>query len=257
MASFNSSSLFAMKHEPVRIQKFLSSAGIASRRTAEQLILEGEVTVNGRPAELGQKVTPEKDHVKVRGKMVRGPTKTEPVTLALNKPKGYLCSHDDPHHEKIIYSLVPEEFADRRFLCAGRLDLNSEGLVILTTDGDLANQLMHPSAGVIKRYRVSLNRPFPAKKIPALLRGVRFEGEILKAEKALLVSPDKKPDESTDLEIHLHHGKKREIRRLFETLGHHVKRLKRYQIGAYSVRGIPRGAVRPLSQDDIRKLFLP
>lgn len=237
----------------IRLQKFIADAGICSRRAAEELILNGEVTVNGKPPELGQRVEPGRDRVVVQGKLVAAQAAL-PLTLAMNKPKGYLCSHGDPHHKKTIYDLLPPELASRRFLCAGRLDLDSEGLLILTTDGDLANRLMHPSNQVVKRYHVTLTRPFPKNKIPLLLRGIDFEGERLKVEKVFPVKVGRNED-FTDLEVHLHHGKKREIRRLFMTLGYRVKRLKRFQIGRFSLRRIPLGMSKILTARDTRLLF--
>ncbi len=242
--------------EEMRLQKFLSAAGIASRRAAEQLILDGEVLVNGKTAELGRKIDPDQDRVTVSGRRVRfSPDKAARVTLLMNKPTGYLCSHGDPHHGRTIYDLLPKEYEGRRFFCAGRLDLNSEGLLILTTDGDLANRIMHPASQVVKRYQVHLHKPFPKEKIPLLLRGVETEGEHLRAERAFPLGPDRGDGVST-MEVHLHHGRKREIRRLFEALGFHVKRLKRFRIGDLTVRGIPAGAVRKLGEKDLRSLEL-
>lgn len=237
----------------VRLQKFLASAGVCSRRAAEQFIADGEVKVNGKPAELGQRIEPGKDRVVVRGKLVQSPG-TGNITLAMHKPKGYLCSHGDPHHKRTIYDLLPRDMANRRFLCAGRLDLDSEGLLILTTDGELANRLMHPANLVVKRYHVSLNKPFPQAKIPLLLKGIQFEGEHLKVERAFPVRTDR-GEEPTDWEVHLHHGRKREIRRLFESLGYRVKRLKRFQIGKFSLRRIPTGKSKILSPREIKLLF--
>lgn len=239
--------------EGVRLQKFLSSAGVCSRRAAEELIENGEVKVNGKPATLGQKVDPKRDQVVVRGKLVQREAATA-LTLAMHKPKGYLCSHGDPHHEKTIYELLPPDLASRRFLCAGRLDLESEGLLILTTDGELANRLMHPASLVVKRYIVTLNKPFPQAKVPLLLKGFEIEGEHLKVERAYPLRADR-AEEFLNWELHLHHGKKREIRRLFEVLGYRVKRLKRFQIGNFSLRRIPVAKSKILSPREIRLLF--
>jgi pseudouridine synthase len=237
----------------VRLQKFLASAGVCSRRMAEELIQNGEVKVNGQPAILGQKVEPGRDQVVIRGKLVQQEA-AKPITLAMHKPKGYLCSHGDPHHNRTIYDLLPPDLVNRRFLCAGRLDLDSEGLLILTTDGELANRLMHPANLVVKRYHVSLNKPYPRAKGPLLLKGIEFEGETLKVEKAYPIRSDRS-EEFTDWELHLHHGKKREIRRLFEAFGYRVKRLKRFQIGRLSLRKIPTGMSKVLTPRDIRLLF--
>ena len=149
---------------PLRLQKFIAEAGVCSRRNAEALIVQGEVWVNGSPAVTGQKVTPGVDKVTVSGKTVR--TTAQPrLTVAVHKPRGLVCSNDDPHHAATVFELLPREFARLRFFCAGRLDLESEGLVILTTDGSLAHRLMHPSNLVVKRYLVVLETPFPASRL--------------------------------------------------------------------------------------------
>src|SRR5688572_26670386 len=160
--------------EPIRLQKFIAEAGVCSRRAAEALIVQGEVWVNGAAATLGQKITPGVDKVTVSGKSVR--TTAQPrITVAVHKPRGLVCSNDDPHHAATVFDLLPREFSKFRFFCAGRLDLDSEGLVILTTDGELANRLMHPSRVVTKRYHVVLKKPFPSARLPQLVRGVIIE----------------------------------------------------------------------------------
>lgn len=239
--------------EPIRLQKFIADAGVCSRRAAEALIAQGEVWVNGTAAKLGQKITPGVDKVTVSGKSVR--TTSQPkVTVAVHKPRGLVCSNDDPHHSATVFELLPREFSKFRFFCAGRLDLDSEGLVILTTDGDLAHRLMHPSNTVVKRYHVTLKKPYPASRLIQLVRGVEVEGERLQVERAALVNP--KPDQTGyDLDVHMHHGKKREIRQLFTALGHDVKRLRRYQIGAFQLKGIPLRAGKVLSTKEIDSLF--
>jgi 23S rRNA pseudouridine2605 synthase len=239
--------------EPVRIQKFLADAGVCSRRAAEALIAQGEVWINAAAATPGQHVTPGVDKVTVAGKSVRAVPQRR-VTLAIHKPRGLVCSNDDPHNPDTIFGLLPPVLAKLRFFCAGRLDKDSEGLVILTTDGDLAHRLMHPRHAVVKRYHVRLEKPFPRARLPSLLHGVIFEGERMQAEHAVLVNP--RPDGSAiDLDVHLHHGKKREIRLLFLALGHPVKRLRRYQIGALPLRGIPLRGGRELSTKEIASLF--
>ena len=242
-----------MEAQPLRIQKFLADAGVCSRRAAEALIAQGEVWVNGVKAETGQKITPGLDKVVVEGKPVK--TAAQPrITLAVNKPRGLVCSNDDPHNPETIFALLPRELARHRFFCAGRLDKESEGLVILTTDGQLANRLMHPSNRVIKRYHVALKETFPGNRVPTLVKGVVFEGERLKVERAVLVnaSPD---GHSRDLDVRMHHGRKREIRQLFSLLGYEVRRLRRYQIGSLRVQGIPLRGGKQLSIPEIESLF--
>lgn len=242
-----------MSSEPaVRVQKFLADAGVCSRRAAEALIAEGEVWINGQKAVPGQKVVPGTDRVTVGGKSVRA-TAQPRLTLAVHKPRGLVCSNDDPHNSATVFDLLPPELAKLRLFCAGRLDKDSEGLVILTTDGDLAHRLMHPSNLVVKRYHVRLAEPFPHTKVPKLRRGVTIEGERLQVERAALVNPSH--GAALDLDVWMHHGKKREIRQLFLALGYEVKRLKRYQIGSFPLRGIPVRAVKQLSTREISALF--
>jgi 23S rRNA pseudouridine2605 synthase len=242
-----------MSAEPIRLQKFIADAGLCSRRAAEAFIAQGEVWVNGKVATLGQKITPGVDKVTVGGKSVR--TTAQPrITVVVHKPRGLVCSNDDPHHAATVFELLPREFAKFRFFCAGRLDLDSEGLVVLTTDGDLANRLMHPSNVVVKRYHVTLSRAFPAARLVQLVRGVVIEGEKLQVERAALINANA-DQASTDLDVHMHHGKKREIRQLFIALGFDVKRLRRYQIGALQLKGIPLRAGKVLSTKSIELLF--
>ena len=231
----------------------MADSGLCSRRSAEALIAQGEVWVNGRMAVLGAKVSPGIDRVTVGGKNVR--TQPQPrITLAVNKPRGLICSNDDPHNPDTIFTLLPREYNRFRFFCAGRLDKDSEGLVILTTDGELANRLMHPSNEVMKRYHVTLKAPFPGSRLSRLVKGLTFEGERLKVERAALINP--KPDGTGhDLDVHMHHGKKREIRLLFSALGYIVLRLRRYQIGAVRLKGIPLRGAKQLASKEIEQLF--
>ncbi len=217
------------------------------------MIVAGDVWVNGAQAVLGQKIIAGHDKVTVRGKSIRAVAQPR-LTLAMNKPRGLVCSNEDPYNAETIFTVLPREFAKLRFFCAGRLDKDSEGLVILTTDGDLAHRLMHPSNAVTKRYYVELKQPFPANRVPLLLKGIVFDGERLKVEHAVLVNPGSS-QASTQLDVHMHHGKKREIRQLFTALGYDVKRLRRYQIGAFPLRGIPLHAVKQLSTKEIAMLF--
>lgn len=237
----------------MRIQKYISQCGVCSRREAERKILEGDVEVNGVPAEIGQDVNPETDKVSVDGALVRGIVEDK-VVLAMNKPKGYICSNGDPFKAQTVFDLLPEPFASMKLFCCGRLDKNSQGLLLLTNDGDLANKITHPSSGVVKRYHVLLNRDLDAKIIPVLLRGVLCDGEKLKASKII---PDSSnlSDSPRRVEVWLNQGRKREIRRMFEAMGYFVKELKRYQIGGLVLKRIPEGAVKILGKADIEKIF--
>lgn len=237
----------------IRLQKYLAEQGYCSRREADALVLEGRVRINGRIAEPGERVRPGQDVVKVGTRVVARKTQ-EAITLAVNKPVGLICSHRDPHNSDTIFDLLPKSLRKRRLLCAGRLDKDSEGLVILTSDGQLANRLMHPSGLIDKRYRVALDHPFPSSKTELLVRGVMADGEHLKVERAAIVGSHTM-DTSTHVDLRMHHGKNREIRRLFQTLGFTVKRLRRYQIGSFSLRGFPLRGVKVLTMKEINQLL--
>ncbi len=237
----------------VRLQKFLAANGLGSRRQAETCISEGRVTVNGKVAELGQRIDPERDRVVFDGRRIRQPQTARKLVLMMNKPKGVLCTNHDPHHHLTVFSILPKELQGTRLFCAGRLDKDSEGLVILTNDGDLAHRITHPAGGVVKRYHVTLNRDFTPEKIPAMLKGVTREGELLYAKK--IIPASKGPDFRKRVEIHLEQGRKREIRRLMEAFGFFVKKLKRYQMGKLVLKGMAPGAIRVLKPSEIECLF--
>ena len=238
--------------EEQRIQKIIAQAGICSRREAERLIEAGKVRVNGKVAQLGDKALPRAaifvDNKPILHKAER------PVTLLMNKPKGYLCTNSDPFADKTVFQLLQPEFQRLRLFCAGRLDKDSEGLLILTNDGNLANRISHPSSKITKCYRVVLHRDFNKADIPKLLNGFEHEGDFLKAEK-VLPAPAVGEGSARRLEVHLHHGKKREIRRLFEAQRYFVKKLVRVQIGGLVLKNIPKGGVKILGQKDIDRLF--
>ncbi len=237
----------------MRIQKYISQCGICSRREAERKIEECLVTVNGELATIGQDIDPTKDVVRVDGRVARG-ADAERLVLAMNKPKGVLCTNGDPFGGKTVFDILPSPFSEMKLFCCGRLDKNSQGLLILTNNGELANKITHPSTGIVKRYRVLLNRDFDTSLIPVLLRGVNSEGEKLKA---LKIIPDTygNADSPRRMEVWLSQGRKREIRRMFEAVGYFVKELKRFQIGALELKRIPEGAVKVLGERDIARLL--
>lgn len=238
--------------EEQRIQKIIAHAGLCSRREAERLIEEGEVRVNGKIAQLGNKATT-KDAIFVKNKPLRPKTEA-PVTLLMNKPKGVLCTNADPHGGQTVFDLLPSNLLRQRLFCAGRLDKDSEGLLVLTNDGDLAHRLTHPSTEIVKRYRVVLHRDFQKEDIPKLLEGMDYEGDFLKAEK-VIPAPVAGEGHLRRLEVHLHHGKKREVRRLFEANRYFVKKLVRVQIGGCILKNIPKGGFKILGKKDIDRLL--
>jgi 23S rRNA pseudouridine2605 synthase len=238
--------------ELVRVQKFLADRGMCSRREAEEWIREGRVKVNAIVAELGQKVDPDTDQVTVKNKKIPAAPKSK-LTLIMHKPKGTLCTNHDPNAVLTVFSILPKDYRNERLFCAGRLDKDSEGMLILTNDGDLANRITHPSGGVVKRYRVTLQKPFDPEMIPKLLKGVIDEGEHLYARKIIPATDG--PGANTRVEVHLDQGRKREIRRLFEVFGYHVKKLKRFQMGQLKLKGLGPGTVKPLTNKEIESLF--
>lgn len=240
------------EEETQRIQKIIANAGLCSRREAERLIEDGKVRVNGKIAELGMKGTIG-DDIFVNNKPLR-PNTERPVTLLMNKPKGVLCTNADPHGGQTVFDLLPTDLQRKRLFCAGRLDKDSEGLLVLTNDGDLAHRITHPSTEIVKRYRVVLHRDFNKEDIPKLLNGVEFEGDFLKAEK-VIPAPVVGEGHLRRLEVHLHHGKKREVRRLFEANRYFVKKLVRVQIGGCILKNIPKGGFKILGKKDIERLF--
>ena len=240
-------------NERMRLQKFLSQAEICSRRAAEELIAGGNVTVNGRVAELGESVVPGEDEVRVNGKKVEVSARSR-VVLMMNKPRGCVCTNLDPHAAQTVFQFVPPEYAAHKLFCVGRLDKDSEGLLLLTNDGDLANKIIHPSGNILKRYEVTLNRDYDPALTPRLLKGVKLKNEAGEDEFLQFADVIRFPDPRR-LEIHLKQGRKREIRRLFEVFGFFVKTLFRFQIGGLVLRKMPSGDCRKLSQKEIALIF--
>lgn len=235
-----------------RLHKHVADLGYCSRRKAEELIEAGLIMVNGTTAQIGQRVDPQHDRISIDGKVLRAQSPAS-VTLVMNKPKGVLCSNHDPYHAETVFNLLPKPYREMRLYCAGRLDKDSQGMLILTNDGDLANRITHPGGGVIKRYRVTLHRDFDTALIPRLLAGVTREGEHLQAKKIIPASKGQNP--ARRVEVHLEQGRKREIRRLFEAFGYFVKKLERFQMGGLAMKGLAPGAARPLQNRELQSLF--
>jgi len=231
-----------------RLQKFLAEAGIASRRAGEQIILAGRVAVNGQPIEaLGTKVDPQRDQVTVDGQLIRARRK---IYLALNKPRGLVCSRKDEMNRPTIYELLPREWSHLHSV--GRLDFNSEGLLFLTNDGEFSLRLTHPRYGVRKKYVATVGGRIEMEILRRFTEGVWYEGERFKAEKARLVSTS--PSQSV-VELELAEGKYREVRRLFESQGRTVKRLQRIQVGKIKLGELRPGKWRTLTEAEIKSLL--
>jgi len=232
----------------IRLQKFLADAGVASRRASEQIITAGRVTLNGKVTkELGTKINPDKDHVSVDGRPLKAKRK---LYLAVHKPKGYICSRNDPEGRQSVNDLLPREW--HNLYSVGRLDFNSEGLIFYTNDGDFSLKLTHPRYGVRKKYRVSLTGQVTPEIAAALTKGVYHEGDMLKAEQVRIL---KAAQGHSLVELTLHEGKNREVRRLFESQSLTVDKLQRTQIGPIKLGELPKGKWRTLTAAEIKSLL--
>lgn len=229
-----------------RLQKILARAGLGSRRNCEALILQGRVQVNGRPAKLGMRVNPEKAAITVDGEPLRLPA--APMYVLVNKPRGVLSSTRSQGGKPVVTDLVP---AGRRLFPVGRLDLESEGLMLLTDDGDLANRLTHPRYEHEKEYRVLLNRMPDARQLEAWRRGVVLADR--HRTKPARVLPERHPNEPW-VRVMIHEGHKRQIRETARVLGLHVRRLVRVRFGPLELGDLQPGAWRTLSEGELKRL---
>ena len=229
-----------------RLQKILSRAGITSRRKAEQYILEGRVTVNGTVIrELGSRADIESDHIKVDGRLVRLPRRQ--VYLMLNKPRGYLTTLFDPQGRPPVTDLlrgIPE-----RVYPVGRLDYYSEGLLLLTNDGDFANLIMSAGSQVPKTYWVKVGGQLAPTELEKLRRGVRLGGRLTAPAKIRLLRDASNPWYA----VELIEGRQNQIRRMFATVGHLVEKLKRVRIGFLELDGLPVGEYRHLTPREVER----
>lgn len=229
--------------EGVRLQKVLAAAGWGSRRSCEVLITDGRVQVNGDVAVLGRRVDPEQDTIEVDGVRIAG--LPGQVYYLLNKPVGVVTTVSDPQGRPSVVEYVPDEV---RVFPVGRLDLDSEGLLILTNDGDFAHRLMHPSHGVDKEYLVEVDRgPVSAAALRQLRTGVMLDDG--PSAPAQVSQP-----EAGILRITIHEGRNRQVRRMCEAVGHRVKRLVRIRIGPVADRRLPPGHWRELTAAEVVKL---
>jgi len=226
----------------VRLNRFLAAAGIGSRRHCDELIAAGRVTINGQPCLNFSAQPAERDHVKVDGKVVHA---ERPLHIALHKPSGFVSTRKDPRARDTIFDLLPAKFP--RLFNVGRLDAQSEGLLILTNDGDLAQRLMHPRYKIDKEYEVVLDRQWDPALTTKLLRGILLDGE--RARIAHLHARTR-----TRLRIVLRQGINRQIRRMFEAIGYRVERLVRTRIGNLRLGDLPRGHWRPLTKKELTSL---
>ncbi len=227
--------------EAERAHKVLARLGVGSRRVCEDLIREGRVTINGRPASLGDKVT-EDDELAVDGSVLS--TKPDAVTYLLNKPVGVVSTASDPQGRQTVVDMVP---ADRRVYPVGRLDMDTEGLLLLTNDGDLANRLTHPRYGVDKEYIVHVEGRPGRGALRKLREGVELDDGITAPAQASAISPGV-------IKLVIHEGRNRQVRRMCDAVGHPVIRLVRSRIGPIVDRHLKPGQSRRLSEEELLAL---
>lgn len=250
-----------------RLQKILAAAGVASRRKSEELIASGQVSVNGQPVtEMGAKADPETDRIAVNGRVLRGPERK--VYLLMNKPKGYVTTVSDPEGRPTVLDLVPNIPA--RVFPVGRLDYTSEGLLLLTNDGELMQKLTHASSHVAKMYLVKISGSPSAENLAKLRKGIMLppvkphdiHGQPLKRKPSseshpVMTSAAKielvREGDNPWFEVTIIEGRNRQIRRMFEQIGHRVEKIKRVKYGPL-VLDVEPGKVRPLTRDEVASL---
>jgi 23S rRNA pseudouridine2605 synthase len=226
----------------LRLNRFLAATGVASRRGADELIAAGRVTVNGKPCTDFHFQPSATDHIKVDGKLIH---QRPPVYLLLNKPRGFVCTRHDPHARNTIYNLLPAKFSSLAYI--GRLDAQSEGLLLLSNDGELTQRLTHPRFKVEKEYKVAVDRAATPDLPQRLLLGVVLDGKRARAKRVQQIS-------STRLHIVLEQGINRQIRRMLERFGFRVKTLRRIRIGNLWLGDLEPGRWRMLSPREVNSV---
>lgn len=226
----------------MRLNRFLAAAGLGSRRHCDELIAAGRVTINGKICTDFSAEPDARDHVKVNGKLVHV---APPFTIMLHKPAGFVSTRRDPRARDTVFNLLPAKFG--RLFNIGRLDAQTEGLLLLTNDGDLAQSLTHPRYKIEKEYEVTLDRTWDPALSSKLLRGILLEGQRAKIARLHSLSPVR-------LRVVLRTGINRQIRRMFEAMGYRVKRLIRIRIANLQLGDLPKGHWRPLTKRELDSL---
>ena len=240
-----------MQEKLVRIQKYIADCGVCSRRAAEAMIEEGRVTLNGRPARPGDKTDGARDLIRVDGRVIK-PAVREKITLMLYKPRGYVTTMSDEQGRKCVADLIARERV--RLYPVGRLDKDSEGLLLMTNDGDLANKLTHPRNHIPKTYRVIVKGGVNREQIKAFENGIYIAEDDYTTRPAEIEILDSKTDR-TVFYLTLYEGKNREIRKMCEALGLEVLRLKRDKLADLSIGTLRAGQYRALTQKEIDYLY--
>jgi len=230
-----------------RIHKILSEMGIASRRKAEDFIKEGRVTVSGRVATIGMKADPAKEHIKLDGKLL---TKREPrVYMMFHKPRNVVTSLHDPQGRPTVKDYL--KGVKYRVFPVGRLDFDSEGMLFMTNDGDFAHAVLHPSKKISKTYLVKVKGVLEEENITKLRKGIKLKKRMTAPA---IVKKTRKTEQNSWLEITIHEGRKRQIRRMLDILGHPVLKLKRVRIDGIELGGLEPGALRYLTPEEINMI---
>ncbi len=232
---------------PERIQKILADRGLASRRKAEDLIREGRVTVNGKVAVIGEKADPEKDAIKLDGRRLS--VSPEKMYVLFYKPKNVVTTLRDPEDRPTVMDLLP--IPKPRLFPVGRLDYDAEGVILLTNDGDLAHQLAHPSHEVPRTYWVKVKGKPEKEEMQRLSRGIRLEDGITAP---CAIAPLRETEGNTWVEMVLHQGKNRQVKRMWEKIGYPVLKLKRVGFGGLKLGSLQPGEYRLLRPEEVQKL---
>ena len=231
----------------MRLNKFLSNAGVASRRKCDEIILSGVVSVNGKVVDgLGTIINEKKDKVTVEGRVVKLPSSF--VYIKLNKPKGYACTAKDEKGRKTIYDLVA---CEERLCSIGRLDYDTEGLIILTNDGDFANKVAHPRFNMEKEYRVTIEGEVKESELAVMRKGVVVDGERMPSARVEWLSFE---NGFTKVSVIIDEGQNRQVRRMFDAIGKTIKLLKRVRIGGVRLGGLSRGEYKDLTEEELNVL---
>ncbi|MEW6109883.1 MAG: pseudouridine synthase [Nitrospirota bacterium] len=231
-----------------RLQKIIAEMGVASRRKAEEIILEGRVTINGMVAVIGMKADPSKDHIKVDGKLLVKPEKK--VYFILNKPRGVITTLIDPQGRPTIKGFL--RGIKERVFPVGRLDYDSEGMLIVTNDGEFAHAVLHPSKKIPKTYLVKVKGVLEEEEIEKLRRGMRLDRHVTAPAKVRRL---RKTENNSWIEMTIYEGKKRQIRRMLERVGHPVVRLIRIRINGLEMGELPPGTYRRISPDEMKQII--
>jgi 23S rRNA pseudouridine2605 synthase len=231
-----------------RLQKIIAEMGIASRRKAEELITEGRVKVNGKVAIIGMKADPARDHIKVDGKLLVTPEKK--VYFIFYKPRGVVTSLSDPEGRPTVNDFL--RGIKERVFPVGRLDYDSEGMLILTNDGDFAHAIMHPSRKIPKTYLVKVKGVLQDEDLERLRKGIRLDRTVTAPAK---VKRLRKTQQNSWIEMTIHEGKKRQIRRMLERVGHPVMRLMRIRIDGLEMGDLKPGMLRHIAQEEMRTII--